>query len=163
MKFNVNKSIEFIYKSGEYGLLILNFVIFLIVCNQIFFRYVLKSSLVWSEEITRYLLVWLTFLGFSCNVKTDSLPRITAFISLFPIIIRRALRIFGRLCFLIVSLVIMWQGIKLVIQQISTGRTCSSLPLPIFCFTVAIPFAFLLSSIYLLKFIWMEIHNFRKH
>ncbi len=35
----------------------------LIVVLQVFFRYILNQSLMWSEEVARYLLVWLTFLG----------------------------------------------------------------------------------------------------
>lgn len=34
-----------------------------IVVAQVFSRYVLNHSLFWSEELARYLLVWLTFLG----------------------------------------------------------------------------------------------------
>jgi TRAP-type C4-dicarboxylate transport system permease small subunit len=34
-----------------------------VVCLAVFFRYVLNSSLVWYDEFTSYLLVWLTFYG----------------------------------------------------------------------------------------------------
>jgi TRAP-type C4-dicarboxylate transport system permease small subunit len=34
-----------------------------LVCFGIFFRYVLKESLVWYDEFASYLLVWLTFYG----------------------------------------------------------------------------------------------------
>lgn len=34
-----------------------------IVALQVFFRYVLNHSLFWSEELARFLLIWLTFLG----------------------------------------------------------------------------------------------------
>ena len=37
----------------------------LVVAAQVFSRYVLNHSLFWSEELARYLLVWLTFLGAS--------------------------------------------------------------------------------------------------
>ncbi|SMC87416.1 TRAP-type C4-dicarboxylate transport system, small permease component [Desulfocicer vacuolatum DSM 3385] len=35
----------------------------LIVVVQVFSRYVLNHSLFWSEELARFLLVWLTFMG----------------------------------------------------------------------------------------------------
>lgn len=34
-----------------------------LICLQIFYRYVLEAPLTWSEEILRFLFVWLSFLG----------------------------------------------------------------------------------------------------
>ena len=35
----------------------------LLVAAQVFYRYVLNNSLFWSEELARYMLVWISFLG----------------------------------------------------------------------------------------------------
>jgi len=43
---------------------------------QVFCRYVLNASLSWSEELTRLLFVWLTFLGFGLAVRRGALPTI---------------------------------------------------------------------------------------
>ena len=43
---------------------------------QVFFRYVLNASLSWSEELTRLLFVWLTFLGFGLAAQRGALPTI---------------------------------------------------------------------------------------
>lgn len=43
---------------------------------QVFCRYVLNASLSWSEELTRLLFVWLTFVGFGVAVERDALPTI---------------------------------------------------------------------------------------
>lgn len=35
----------------------------MLVAAQVFYRYVLNNSLFWSEEMARYMLVWISFLG----------------------------------------------------------------------------------------------------
>lgn len=44
-----------------------------IVVAQVFFRYVLNSSLGWSEEAARYLFIWSAALGFSSCVEAKRL------------------------------------------------------------------------------------------
>lgn len=41
----------------------------LVLILQVFFRWVLQSPLIWSEELARYLFVCLTMLGLSYNVR----------------------------------------------------------------------------------------------
>lgn len=50
-------------RSVEWGLAGMGLVMVAVVTAQVFCRYVLNHSLFWSEELARYLLVWLTFLG----------------------------------------------------------------------------------------------------
>lgn len=47
----------------EYLLFGLGLSMALIVAVQVFCRYVLNASLFWSEELARYMLVWLSFFG----------------------------------------------------------------------------------------------------
>lgn len=56
----------------------------LIMGIQVFSRYVLRISLTWSEEITRYLFIWSAFLSVSlCTRKCISI-KIDQFIKIFP-------------------------------------------------------------------------------
>lgn len=50
-------------RAAEHSLFGLGIGMALIVAAQVFFRYILNQSLFWSEELARYLMVWLTFLG----------------------------------------------------------------------------------------------------
>ncbi len=50
-------------RTVEYFLFGLGFSMAILVATQVFFRYVLNSSLFWSEELARYMLVWLSFFG----------------------------------------------------------------------------------------------------
>ena len=58
----------------EYLLFSLGFTMTLLVAVQVFCRYVLNQSLFWSEELARYLLVWLTFLGVTCAYHRKANP-----------------------------------------------------------------------------------------
>lgn len=44
-------------------------VMCLIIPVQVFFRYCLGSSLAWSEELTRYMFVWIIFLGINIGIR----------------------------------------------------------------------------------------------
>ena len=49
--------------------------------TSVFFRYVLRSAVCWSEEVSRYLMVWLGFLGMSLAIKGNEHINITFFIN----------------------------------------------------------------------------------
>jgi len=47
----------------RYAMIVTLMAIFIIVCVGVFFRYVLNNSLVWTEEIAKFAMVWLAFVG----------------------------------------------------------------------------------------------------
>jgi len=61
---------------AERSLVALGMTMAAIVAAQVFFRYALNSSLFWSEELARYLLVWLTFLGATVAYRRRANPGI---------------------------------------------------------------------------------------
>lgn len=56
----------------------------LIMGIQVFSRYILGTSLSWTEEITRYLFIWSAFLSVSLCTKKCISIKIDQFIKLFP-------------------------------------------------------------------------------
>lgn len=53
----------------EYLVCFLLTVMVITVFLQVIFRFIIHSSLPWSEELARYILVWISFLGASIGVK----------------------------------------------------------------------------------------------
>lgn len=53
----------------EIVIMILMAILVVIVVAGVFFRYVLGSSIPWSEELGRYLMIWLGFLGASLALR----------------------------------------------------------------------------------------------
>jgi TRAP-type C4-dicarboxylate transport system permease small subunit len=65
LAYTVEKLSRRINRVIEYCLFGMGLSMALIVAAEVFSRYVLNRSLFWSEELARFLLVWLTFLGAS--------------------------------------------------------------------------------------------------
>jgi TRAP-type C4-dicarboxylate transport system permease small subunit len=60
----------------EYLLFGLGFTMTVVVAVQVLFRYGFNYSLFWSEELARYILVWLSFLGASVAYRRKAHPGI---------------------------------------------------------------------------------------
>jgi TRAP-type C4-dicarboxylate transport system permease small subunit len=50
-------------KSGDYTIAFLLGILTLIMFLQVLFRYVFNNSLTWSEELAKFIFIWITFLG----------------------------------------------------------------------------------------------------
>ena len=50
--------------------------IVIIICLQTFFRYVIAHTLPWSEELTRYLFIFIVSCGFCIGISKNALIRI---------------------------------------------------------------------------------------
>jgi TRAP-type C4-dicarboxylate transport system permease small subunit len=70
-------------------------VLFAILLSQIVFRYVLDEPLIWSDELSRYLFVWVAMLGWTLAARRRSHIAIRAFVDAMPVPARRAFDALG--------------------------------------------------------------------
>ena len=70
----LDRTSDRINRGVEFALFGLGLAMALTVATQVFYRYVLNQSLFWSEELARFMLVWLTFLGTSVAYKRQAHP-----------------------------------------------------------------------------------------
>lgn len=59
-------------------------VVIVVTCVQVICRYVFNHSLVWSEELDRFLVVWLCFLGSAVSNFDDDHMTINIIVEKFP-------------------------------------------------------------------------------
>lgn len=96
----------------EYLLFGLGLTMTLVVAVQVFFRYVLNQSLFWSEELARFLLVWLSFLGASVAYRRKVHPGIDVLTSRMPHIPRKLCVVIVHIVSLIFFLVLIFYGCR---------------------------------------------------
>jgi len=68
----------------EWVLIALSMGIAAVVFLQVVFRYVLRQPLFWSEELPRYLLIWMSFLAAALAQKTEAHINITLCLTWLP-------------------------------------------------------------------------------
>ncbi|MBW1848599.1 MAG: TRAP transporter small permease [Deltaproteobacteria bacterium] len=94
----------------EYLLFGLGFSMAIIVAVQVFFRYVLNHSLFWSEELARFLLVWLTFFGASVAYYRKANPGVDFLYSRMSPSIRKVSTVLIHLASIILFCVMIFYG-----------------------------------------------------
>jgi TRAP-type C4-dicarboxylate transport system permease small subunit len=83
-----------------------------IVTLEVFCRYLLNHSLFWAEELARYILVWLTFLGATAAYRRKAHPGIEILSSKMGPRLHRANTIFVHCISLSLFLVMIYYGIN---------------------------------------------------
>ena len=82
----------------------------LVVAVQVFYRYALNHSLFWSEELSRYLLVWLSFLGASVAYYRRAHPGIDIVVAMLPGRWKQSVSIFIHFVSLALFGIMVWFG-----------------------------------------------------
>ena len=68
----------------EFIIVPLIFAMSIIIFVQVIARYVFQNSLTWSEEMARYMFVWLVYFSVSYTARREKHIRIDAAINLYP-------------------------------------------------------------------------------
>ena len=123
-RFNavVNRALE--------GFLIVGFVAMtLVIFLQVIFRYFLLQSLSWSEEVARYLFVWLTFLGASVVARSQSHITVESVVNAIkPESLRTGVKTLAALLTLTFVYVLMTEGFDASMEIVELEQVSPSLP-----------------------------------
>ena len=98
----------------------------LIMGVQVFCRYVLNDSLSWSEEITRYLFIWITFLSIGYCIEKNISLRIDQFVNVLPFLLRIIIQIVVMMVSAAFFLYMVIQAWDYVANTIATNQISSA-------------------------------------
>lgn len=118
-----------------------------IIAVQIITR-LLGISLPWSEELARFFLIWLTFLGCSLAVKQDSHLSVDFFVKKAPKKVQLVIGLFVKFLMIVFFGILLIYGMKLSIAAMATPST--SLQWPMGLIYMVLPISGIISIYYVI-------------
>ena len=112
----------------------ITFVVFI----QVLFRQ-LGASLPWSEELTRYLLVWITMIGASEGIKRAVHVGVEAFTMFLPLKLRKAINIAVLLICIAFCGVVLYYSIVIIRLQAASNQLTPAMRIPMWAAYAALP------------------------
>lgn len=135
----------FVNKLDDY---FLNFSVALmgvVLFIQIVMRYIFNHPLIWSEELARYLFIWMAFIGIGYGVKYDLHIKMEAFLAIFPKKVQKVVVIITEVVAIIFMGLVLVPGFQFAIH---TGHVPSSaMGIPMYWIYFAFPVGILLGML----------------
>jgi len=155
-----NRLIEWLDSLSRYAVIVFVITITVVMLAQVFFRYVMNSSLQWSEEISIWALIWMVFVGSAVIMRDWAHINIPTFTNLLPMVIRPYFLIFGKVATILFLLTVVWFGFKVFGQDFHARSP--SLNLSTRWPKLAIPVGGVLMTIFAVNALLLDLINLRR-
>lgn len=117
---------------------ILLIIIAVIVNWGVFCRYVLFAPLPWSEQIPKYAMIWMGFLGASLGISQNRHIGFDILVVRLPSVIRKLIIIAGRILILFFLSMMTIYGVTFALA-VGFNSNAPMLPIPMFYLFMAVP------------------------
>lgn len=101
-----------------------------IVFLQVIMRYVFSNSLSWSEELARFIFMWLSWIGASYAVKERSHFRVEMFANFLKGSSRKGFELLVLVIWFVFALIMAWLGTQLMLFLMETGQISAAMEIP---------------------------------
>jgi TRAP-type C4-dicarboxylate transport system permease small subunit len=121
-------------------------VIIALVSTQVVLRKVFRSGLIWAEEVSLLLLVWMAFITMAIGVAEDLHISISLLFDKLPNLARTVIAAFNHILVAGIGAILAWYGFRLVLSTMNS--TLPTTKWPTFILYLMIP----VSGIYIIYF-----------
>ena len=130
-------------QNGErYLTLPLYTLVVIAIFMEVFRRFFLSYSSIWSEEIARYAFIYITWIGAAAAIRERAHIRIDVFLPLLPDKGKAVVFIFGDIITLILSCIALYWSIEPVLTSIHFGSVTHGLRISQAWILMAVPLGF---------------------
>lgn len=137
---NLVKRLDKILTKVEENLIfVLMLAMLVVVFIGIMNRFILKESLPWAEELSRYLLIWSALIGASLGVKHSVHISIDAVTNFLPARLQRVIVILSYLISFSFCITVLVIGIPFVLRLMETNQLSPAMRIPIYFAYASVP------------------------
>ena len=104
----------------EAAIVFLFAVMVVVIFVQVIMRYVFNNSLYWSEELGKFIFVWISWLGISLGERYGEHIKITMLVDRFPHRVAQIFNIISEIIVIGICAVTLYYGVTLVFSQMGT-------------------------------------------
>jgi TRAP-type C4-dicarboxylate transport system permease small subunit len=142
----LNKLVNILFSAAKWTSVVLFALMVLLSIVQVVCRYVLQISLSFTEELARFLFIWVTFLGTALALKKDQLVKMDLLVQQFPAVVQKAIRVL----LFIVSLAAYWIMVYygFVLLQKTLHQTSAALKIPMAYIYLVVPICGILMALF---------------
>jgi TRAP-type C4-dicarboxylate transport system permease small subunit len=127
----------------------------LVLIAQVIMRYVFRSPFVWSEELARYLLIWLSMMGTSLAVRESR----HISVDFLPVVFGpRSYALFATIAHignLIFCILMIWYAVPVIIRLAAIGQLSPSLGIPMWLIYAAVPVGLTFMMLRTIQALWL--------
>ena len=129
----------------------------IVVFMSTFFRYTQLLVVPWAEELSRYLMVWIVFIGIGAGAKTNSHFTVDNFVTAMPRSTHKFFFILRTTIIVGFSLFMLINAGNLISKLQIMGQTTPALMWPVWAVYSAIPAGMILMILRTLQFAYKEL------
>ena len=150
------KKIGILYNKFESNVLMITLVIMVVIIfTNVVMRYIFNNSLSWSEELSRYMFVWFSWIGVSAGLKDGEHLRVellkTKLLRNGLIKTNEAFALLISLVWFLTTLIVTYYGFELVSSQIKLQVVTPAMKMPMWFAYLSVPICSLIVAIRLIR------------
>jgi len=112
-----------------------------VVFGNVIFRYFLSAAIAWSEEVSRFMLIWLAFLGAVIAYLRNEHLGLDIMLRVLPPLGARVLALVADALVVTVLVIMTRGGIVMTVDSFASGWVASAVPIPYGYVYMAAPIA----------------------
>lgn len=147
----------------KWVLIILTLIMVIVIAAQVFTRYVLGDALYWSEELGKFIFVWISWLGVSAGMKEKEHIQVRLVHDALQkkglVKTRETLELLLNICWFITSAIVTYYGVGIVGMQMDTGVYGASTGIPMWIPYLCVPISGFIICLRLIGDMYMNVSD----